>query len=88
MKCKCGNESFFIKENGTHIGLYCDKCGKWVKWATRDEVRAYQYNKSNKQNNADESGVRTVKIMCTLKIDKKTNKIIENFSEVLSDETM
>lgn len=26
-KCKCG----------MHVGIYCNKCGKWLKWANKNE---------------------------------------------------
>lgn len=48
MKCKCGSENFFIEKNGNNMGLYCKKCGKWIKWATKEETRIYQ-NKDKKE---------------------------------------
>lgn len=39
-KCKCGNDGFFFmpKNHAENIvGIYCDKCGKWLKWADKDE---------------------------------------------------
>ena len=35
--CKCGCDDFFFIEKGTHIGIYCTRCGKWLKWASHDE---------------------------------------------------
>ena len=37
IKCKCGNNKFFFKHNKMHIGVYCSKCGCWVKWASKNE---------------------------------------------------
>lgn len=40
-KCKqCGNKNgeYYIKENGPHYGLYCDKCDKWIKWIKQNEL--------------------------------------------------
>jgi hypothetical protein len=36
-KCKCGKEDFFIAEKGKQLGIYCSSCGKWFKWADKDE---------------------------------------------------
>lgn len=35
--CKCGYSNFFFANNGNHIGIYCSYCGKWLKWADKDE---------------------------------------------------
>ena len=45
--CKCGCDEFYgmasyIDKKGgmmVHNGLYCSKCGKWLKWASKDEVK-------------------------------------------------
>lgn len=40
MKCKkCNSEKFTIIENEPHIGLYCAKCGAWVKWIKRKDIK-------------------------------------------------
>lgn len=36
-RCKCGRDDFFFADNGNQIGIYCSYCGKWLKWADRDE---------------------------------------------------
>lgn len=36
----CGNSSSFeLKEKSPHTGIYCKKCGNWIKWATKLEVK-------------------------------------------------
>lgn len=37
---KCGCDDFdYMKKNRVEniIGLYCNKCGRWLKWASKDE---------------------------------------------------
>ncbi len=48
IKCSCGNEDFFaLKQNNTLVtGLYCSYCGKWVKWANKEEKRLIARNGS------------------------------------------
>ena len=36
-KCKCGHDDFFFADKGNQIGIYCSYCGKWLKWADKDE---------------------------------------------------
>ena len=40
-KCKCGSDDFFLgaplNGNTPHVGIYCNKCGKWLKWANKNE---------------------------------------------------
>lgn len=42
MQCKrCGSTYMYIKEHecGNLSGIHCAKCGKWIKWASKDEKR-------------------------------------------------
>lgn len=41
---KCGIVKGFIEEKGNQTGLYCNKCGKWIKWLTKDEKRLFAHN--------------------------------------------
>jgi hypothetical protein len=36
-KCKCGHNDFFFANKGNQTGIYCSYCGKWFKWADKDE---------------------------------------------------
>lgn len=49
--CICGNDDFFMMqrkgEKVTHTGIYCAKCGKWQKWASKEE-RNLAFRKDNK----------------------------------------
>lgn len=47
---KCGIVNGFIEEKGTQVGLYCNKCGKWIKWLTKDETRLFKRNEAQKIN--------------------------------------
>ena len=36
--CKCGCSDFvLIPQKPATTGIYCTKCGKWYKWADKDE---------------------------------------------------
>lgn len=36
-QCKCGNNDFFFADKGKQKGIYCSYCGRWLKWADKDE---------------------------------------------------
>lgn len=36
-KCKCGHDDFLFADKGNQKGVYCSYCGKWLKWADKDE---------------------------------------------------
>ena len=36
-RCKCGHNDFFFADKGNQKGIYCSYCGKWLKWADKDE---------------------------------------------------
>ena len=36
-RCKCGRDDFFFADKGNQVGIYCSYCGKWLKWADKDE---------------------------------------------------
>lgn len=40
---KCGSISLHTEVKGNNTGLYCDDCGAWVKWLSKDELRAFEY---------------------------------------------
>jgi DNA-directed RNA polymerase subunit RPC12/RpoP len=44
MKCnRCGSEHVFLESARSNVGIYCADCGKWIKWATKDEVRVIEH---------------------------------------------
>ena len=48
-KCKeCGrkNGEYYIQAKGPHYGIYCDNCGKWIKWIKQYEIDAIMSKKN------------------------------------------
>lgn len=54
IKCKCGSDDLFCKENGTQVGIYCSKCGKYIKWAGKDERNLIDLERAKNKAKADE----------------------------------
>lgn len=41
---KCGSVALHTEVKGNNTGLYCDDCGAYVKWLSKDELRAFEYS--------------------------------------------
>ena len=39
---KCGSMKFYTEVKGNNTGLYCNNCGKWIKWLSKGELRAFE----------------------------------------------
>lgn len=52
---KCGSISLHTEVKGNNTGLYCDDCGAWIKWLSKDELRAFEHSikKNSKCNEND-----------------------------------
>lgn len=48
IRCKkCGSTKVFTDTKGNQTGIYCSDCGKWIKWATKDEIRLIEHNSTS-----------------------------------------
>lgn len=34
---RCGHDDFYFADKSNRKGIYCSYCGKWLKWADKDE---------------------------------------------------
>lgn len=50
---KCESISLHIEQRGDHAGLYCNDCGSWVKWLSKDEKRAFEHSQKCKKQEED-----------------------------------
>jgi len=48
---KCGSIFLHTEVKGNNTGLYCDDCGTWVKWLSKNELRVFEHKKNEKSNN-------------------------------------
>ena len=49
IKCpNCSSQDVFMDKHasvsGIQIGIYCDRCMRWIKWANKQERRMYERN--------------------------------------------
>ena len=47
---KCGSTSLYTENKGNNIGLYCSDCGAWIKWLSKDELRAFKHSQKNQSD--------------------------------------
>lgn len=41
-RCKsCGSQDFFLAEQAMHTCLYCNECGRFIKWADKDDKHLF-----------------------------------------------
>lgn len=43
---KCDNVSLHTELKDNNTGLYCNDCGAWQQWMSKDELRAFAYAQS------------------------------------------
>ena len=48
-QCKCGSTEMFIGQSGNNRGLYCSKCGKWIKWLNKNELKLFEHEQKEKE---------------------------------------
>ena len=52
--CKnCNGTDFGFLQKGAQLGIYCSRCGRWLKWADKNEQNLYEMNKPGQNNVAN-----------------------------------
>ena len=71
---KCGSVSLHTEVKGNNTGLYCDDCGAWIKWLSKDELRAFNFSLQESINNNQKS------------IETRLNEFIEYLDKTIDAE--
>lgn len=79
---KCGSISLHTEVKGNNTGLYCDDCGAWIKWLSKDELRAFEYSKKKAVNQEDEL-IRKVDVLRLIENIKCDDFIPKNYGTLL-----
>ena len=48
-KCKCGCDDFAFVDVSSTLGIYCTYCGRWLKWANKNEKNILKIERENKK---------------------------------------
>lgn len=51
---KCKSNDIFVEGSGQQVGLYCGKCGQWIKWLNKKEIKQAQKQEEMMNNKVDE----------------------------------
>lgn len=81
IKCKCGSTKVFTETKGTQTGIYCSECGKWIKWATKEEIRLINHKGMSAEEKLDKIEQIVKRTEGTLGLDNYT---IQQIKEVLN----
>ena len=46
----CGSTDLHMEKRGMQTALYCNSCGKWLKWVGKDEKRVLEASLNTKSN--------------------------------------
>ena len=77
---KCNSTSLHIEKKGNNTGLYCNTCGSWIKWLSKDEVRAFEFNETRKTESDENSKTEDDFIK------KELNRFIEYLDKSIDQE--
>lgn len=89
---KCGSVSLHTEVKGNNIGLYCDDCGAWVKWLSKDELRAFEYSMREttpEENEAINKYLKSISkptgynVFDSSTIIEKINRFIDKINETI-----
>ncbi|WP_342759539.1 hypothetical protein [Kineothrix sedimenti] len=88
---KCGSTSLHTEVKGNNTGLYCDDCGAWAKWLSKDELRAFEHSKKENKNQSDiiECEIPIGRLCCFKPLDQDSiyfghmaGKVVDDFENM------
>lgn len=88
---KCGSTSLHTEVKGNNTGLYCDDCGAWGKWLSKDELRAFEHSLTNdkKQGDIVECEISIGELCCFKPLDQDAihfghmaGKVVDDFENM------
>lgn len=87
-KCKCGHNDFFFADKGNQKGIYCSYCGKWLKWADKDEQNLDMKQEPKSEWEQDHAILKAYSDGANEVLDKIRAEIDELYSYVEFDEDL
>lgn len=86
---KCGSTSLHTETKGNNTGLYCDDCGAWIKWLSKDELRAFEHSRKKVDLRPEDVDIPIGRLCCFKPIDQNAiyfghmaGKVIDEFEDM------
>lgn len=64
IKCECGSTKFVTEKKGCQIGLYCEECGKWIKWLSKKDAKLFKHREPQKVRTEPNKKNQTENLVC------------------------
>lgn len=88
---KCGSKDLYTDQKGNNTGLYCSDCGAWIKWLSKEELRAFEHSQKEENKEVIECEIPLGRLCCFKPLDKDTiffghmaGKIVDDFEKMTS----
>lgn len=79
---KCNCKTMYTEKRGCNTGLFCLSCGKWQRWLSKDELRAFEYS----QNRGKRIETNPVDEICDVNIKERLEAFIEYLDQAIDKE--
>lgn len=79
---KCGSTSLHTEIRGNNTGLYCNDCGAWVEWLSKDKLRAFECSEKKAVNQEDEV-IRKSDVLRIIEDIKCKDSVPKNYGTLL-----
>ena len=79
---KCGSISLHTEVKGNNTGLYCDDCGSWIQWLSKDELRAFAYS----QNCGQRADTNPVDEICDVNLKERLQVFVDYLDKAIDKE--
>ena len=86
---KCGSISLHTEIKGNNTGLYRNDCGSYIKWLSKDELRAFEHGQKEENKDVIECEIPLGRLCCFKPLDKDAiffghmaGKVIDDFENM------
>lgn len=86
---KCGSTDLYTDQKGNNTGLYCSDCGAWIKWLSKEELRAFEHSKKKENKDVIECEIPLGRLCCFKPLNKDAiffghmaGKIVDDFEKM------
>lgn len=86
---KCGSTDLYTDQKGNNTGLYCSDCGAWIKWLSKEELRAFEHSQKKENKDVIECEIPLGRLCCFKPLNKDAiffghmaGKIVDDFEKM------